>query len=186
MQIVLTNTNPLPAGGVWVSPWQQTDPNYPFVIIEATSDQPGQAVIFEADQNDAPSAPISAHQVAALNVPAVPVPAIAGTLNPTNAVLAVQIRAAFYRIVYTNGSVQQVLFNFGLWSSTIPVPPTSQRQLDLILRELRAQTHLLLQLKEPGSLPPNLPMGFDLVQGDIVPAGLQPSPNTPPPPPQFT
>ena len=172
-QITVSNTNPLPAAGQWVSAWQQTDPAFPFVMLTANSDVAGSLAVFEADQNDLQGQPVTAHQIAGLTVGA---SAVALALGVTGAMLQFQVHAAFYRVVYTNGPVAQAAFAINFWSSTIPVDSSQARKLDLILRELRVQTHLLLALKEPSGLPANLPAGYDLTQGDITPAGLQPSP----------
>jgi hypothetical protein len=201
-QFTATTTVPLAAGQQFTSAWFATDPNFPYVEIQAASDVYGQLQLYESDilpgsttvapppynpqvqaanPNDG-----SANIVGGITVVGGQTGGVLTQPIPTGAVgLQGLIRAQFWRIVYTNGAVNQTVFSLTLASSSYPINVSNARILDLILRELRAQSVLLTNLIGDDGLEVDLPFALDdVTQGIIFPgapaiAAIPPIPAVP-------
>jgi hypothetical protein len=176
----LVNT-PLAAGQQLTSSWLPVDPQFPYATVQAASDQAGSLQIYESDQVDGSATPLGG-----MNVPAT---LVAGVIGAPNSV-TVRLRALYWRVVYTNGATAQTLFSYNLFSSMIPADPGASaatahanRTLDLILRELKAQSLLLMWLKDPLSVGPQFePFGLDdSTLGQVFPGAPAIAPIPPPP-----
>jgi hypothetical protein len=184
MQTVFTSSTPLAAGAQFTSAWFQADPNFPFVTITAGSDVAGSLVLYESDNNPQQlgGGDGSANVIAGLSVIGGLSPASQPVVAPVT--LQAPVRGLYWRVVYTNGPAVQTAFLLNLNSSTVTTDTSTNRKLDLLLREMRAHSMLLMYLKEPtGSIGANIPFGLgDLTQGTIFPGA--PAITAPPPIPQ--
>lgn len=149
MQFLNNPASVLAAGGTYTDS-RPTDPDFPYLTIQVSSDVAGQLEITEWEQTLGSDSTTN-------TIAIIPVRAGAPLAQFT-----VQLRQAFWQIRYTNGATAQTQFTLNYGTSVQSVE-SDQRIQVLILRELRAISMLLTNLKEPTGTQVNIPLGFDQV-----------------------
>ena len=96
------------AGATWTSLWYPVDVLNPWISVSVGSDQPGALQIQESNQTDG-----ALTQIAGVSIPGSPLGV------PVQSV-QLSVRANFFRLVYTNGSVPQTVFSVLLTASSVP------------------------------------------------------------------
>lgn len=152
------STAPLAAGAQFSSPWLDVSGSgdAPYFEIRVASDMSGTLLVYQSEAES-----LANDVIGGTVVPASP---IAGQPTAPRAALGI-VNKRYLKFVYTNGSAPQTVFNIQLTVAANPalVPNLglldTRRLLELILRELRAQSMILAAFKEPGPLTLNLPYG---------------------------
>ncbi len=152
MQDLFTTSTPLGAGGVVASGWLDFTAgagDIPYIVVRSLADQAGSLAVIESETASSTEYGPVISPVTLANVPHF---------------YAFTQSRKYLKITYTNGSVAQTSFSLTISGSVEPnlLTETIRRARidELILRELRIQSLLLLQLKEPtGTSAPNVPFG---------------------------
>ena len=148
------STTPLAASGVAASPWYDVSAtgggDLPAVLVAVSTDQAGTVQIFEAENPGTPSMPtlIGGGAVSA----SLPFSTVA------------QVRKRFVQVIYTNGATAQTTLNLTAFEFSNAAAMSEARWRDLMLRELRIQTLLLLGVKEPTSTNVNVEPSLDQIE----------------------
>lgn len=146
------STTPLAANQAYFGRWLDIGGNgdLPMLGVSIASDQSGMIQVNESDN------PTDANQIT-----------IAGGNVVTGGLqceCAHPIRKRFAQVVYTNGAVAQTSFTLDSRLYSPAQAYSDSRLLDLILRESRIQTLLLMQLREPYGSTVNIRPSLDQIE----------------------
>lgn len=155
MKTLQQTTTPLVANGVYASPWMDRagSGDIPYITVSVLSDQAGSFLIYESETR-------SVNFTGAVDDFAV----VAGGTCLANiaTVVSCNVNRRNVMVIYTNGATAQTSLTLTVLGSAVPhIAPVSPdwRALDLILRELRAHSLLLENLKSPSPTTVNIPYG---------------------------
>jgi len=147
MPIAVTGSmTPLAASGGYDSGIIRNDPESPNISVTVSADQSGTLYIQEFSQENGDP------------IPSLSIPIIGGA---SAAFVTYQVRQPFWKALYINGAMAQATFSLS-FVADIPQNTVSQANIMfLILKELRAISMLIANLKEPSGSQVNMDYGPD-------------------------